>query len=359
MLHFYRQSIIVLLMLGLFPGCLEEIKDDFDLDQEQSGEGEEEELTYHDLTVSTQGDGTVATVLVSGEVVAGQYLSGSVVELTATAGEGLEFGGWQEGVKDVINPLTLTITNDLETTAVFFSGESCVDSEMSDVFGSLSVETTHPIGAKDHGCMVVKAEDGFPVVDGDSSARFEVRPGDCSGNEGFNDCDHDRSRHELNEINLPEVDGSVVRYSTSIFLPEQSRLKPAGNNILILGQINVSDTDVFTSLAYLMLSNLGKLFIRTHQDFSWTPANDYYVEGDPFGRWIKIDYEIGGSTTDGSLKFYADDVLLGTESRATLPSANALIALRLGIYNAFLSDATEEFQNQVIYMDGVTKTISE
>ena len=72
MLHFYRQSITVLLMLGLFPGCLEEIKDDFDLDQEQSGE--EEELTYHDLTVSTQGDGTVATVLVSGDVVAGLNL---------------------------------------------------------------------------------------------------------------------------------------------------------------------------------------------------------------------------------------------------------------------------------------------
>ena len=72
MVFFRYQCVLALLMFCLFPGCLEEIKDDFDLDQEQSGE--EEELTYHDLTVSTQGDGTVATVLVSGDVVAGQYL---------------------------------------------------------------------------------------------------------------------------------------------------------------------------------------------------------------------------------------------------------------------------------------------
>ena len=260
----------------------------------------------------------------------------------------------------MVNPLEITLSSAITLEALFFSGSSCVDAEFSDVFGNVPVATTHPIGSKDYGCLIVDKDDGFPVLDGTSSARFEVRKGDCSGNEGFDDCANDRSRHEINEINSAAATEAVITYTTAIFLPRQSRLKPAGQNILILSQINVSDNDVFTALAYLMINDKMELYIQTHLGFTWTPAKHHLVTDDPFDRWIKVRYEIKASTSDeGYLKFYVDDVLIDTKIRATLPSEDAQIALRLGIYNAFVSDADEAFQNQVIYIDGVSKSVQD
>ena len=130
------------------------------------------------------------------------------MNLTAVPSDGLEFGGWSQDVQDVVNPVEVKVSDALTVGALFFSGSSCVDDQNSDVFGDLLVDTTHPIGSQAYGCMIVDEADGFPVVDGSQTARFEVREGDCSGNDGFDDCVNDRSRHEINEIMSNNLKGN-------------------------------------------------------------------------------------------------------------------------------------------------------
>ena len=45
---------------------------------------------------------------------------------------------------------------------------------------------------KRYGYQVVRKKDGHPVRAGGRSIRFEVRPGDCGWNDGWNDCKKDR-----------------------------------------------------------------------------------------------------------------------------------------------------------------------
>ena len=70
---------------------------------------------------------------------------------------------------------------------------------------------------KDYGMQVVDKKDGHPVRLGNKSIRFEVRPGDCSVADGYNDCEHDSERHELSG---KEMSGGTWWFAWSIYFPE-------------------------------------------------------------------------------------------------------------------------------------------
>ena len=238
------------------------------------------------------------------------------------------------------------------------TGSSCATSTNTDVLGGLAFQTSHRINARDYGCLIVRKDGGHPVFDGAESARFEVRDGDCSATASFDDCTQDRSRHEINEITQAPTNGKTLVYTTHLFIPGQVRLKPRGRNTLFLTQINVVDGDDYGTLAYLEIGDSGQLLIRTDKDFSFAIEQQYTVDANPAGKWIKIDWEIRSSTgPDGYLKVYVDDVLKVNESRPTLPSATAANRLKIGIYNVFRSRALEPYGNQVVYFDGIAKSV--
>ncbi|MCG8403674.1 MAG: polysaccharide lyase [Phycisphaerales bacterium] len=236
------------------------------------------------------------------------------------------------------------------------AGAECDEPQAGDdLISGFTAETTHPLNQKNHGCLVVTADEGFPVIAGSQSLRFEVRPGDCSGNDGFDDCANDRSRHEIQERE-GTFSGEATTYEANLFVPSQPKFKPRGNNLMFLSQLTISDGDYFGTLVFLEVNDHQNLLLRTHQGFSWDIDQQILVATDIFDRWINFRYEVIPSpNSGGSLRVYVDDQLVLDESRPTIPSENGVLAFRAGIYNAFVSEADETFDNQILFVDEMKK----
>ena len=74
-----------------------------------------------------------------------------------------------------------------------------------------------PIDAPVHGVGVAQAP--LPVRDGNTSIRFEVRPGDCSrGKHGWDDCKTDRERTELKQRDH-QRQNETMWYAFSLHVP--------------------------------------------------------------------------------------------------------------------------------------------
>jgi hypothetical protein len=80
---------------------------------------------------------------------------------------------------------------------------------------NLSVRKSLPTGFQSRGVATANVSDGAPVRTGNSSFRFEVRDGDCSRDEGWNDCKNDRQRHEYTS---DDVTGEVW-FNWSLYIP--------------------------------------------------------------------------------------------------------------------------------------------
>lgn len=237
------------------------------------------------------------------------------------------------------------------------NGSSCEGNVGTDVFATMEFATAQPINAKTWGCLIVEAADKQPVFDGHQSARFEVRPNDCSANSGFNDCLNDRSRHEINESGIGPTQGQTITWEERIFIPSQPRFRPSGRNIMFLTQINFTDSSNYGTLAYIEVRQDGALMIRTHVGLTWTILNQYVVHQNPVDKWVKFKFEVKStSQPDGYLKVYVDDQLVVDETRQTLPTPTSVNWLKIGIYNAFKSQAIEPYENQVVYYDGLSKS---
>jgi hypothetical protein len=243
----------------------------------------------------------------------------------------------------------------LETPA---SGTVCAENEDPDVFTGTRFETSHPIGARPWGCLIVPKSESVPAYDGERAMRFEVRPGDCSASAIYSDCENDRNRHEINESGVGPTQGRQIAWETRLYIPPQPRIRPAGGNALFLSQINYIDGPVYGTVAYLELSEAGELVIRTHVGLSFDIANRYVVDTQPIGRWIRLRYElVSSSGNDGRLRVLVDDVLKVDEARQTLPSVAGTNWLKLGIYNAFRSQAIEPYDTQVVYFDDIRRSV--
>lgn len=236
------------------------------------------------------------------------------------------------------------------------AASKCDSLDLSDdLVTGFSVVTVHPINQKEYGCLVVSGDDGFPVLAGKQSFRIEVRPGDCSASSGWDDCPNDRSRHEIKERE-DTCNGETSIYEANYYVPIQPKFKPRGDNIMFLGQLNTEDEGYHGTLVYLEVDNDQNLLLRTHKGFSWDIDKQVVVASNIFERWINLRYEVYASTdSTGYFRVYIDDKLVLSESRPTIPSENGYLELRVGIYNSFISEADEAFENQVIFVDQMKK----
>lgn len=237
-------------------------------------------------------------------------------------------------------------------------GTACSGIEADDVFGSMRFETAHPINAKPWGCLLVNASQKQPVFDGRQSARFEVRPDDCSGNSGFNDCVNDRSRHEINESGISPTQGQLITWEERIFIPAHPRFRPQGRNAMFITQINYVDSVNYGTLAFIEVAQDGALMIRTHLGMTFNIFKQYLAHPNPVDQWVKFKFEVKSTAMpDGYLKVYVNDQLIVDETRQTLPTPSSSNWLKIGIYNSFKSQATEAYETQVVYYDGLVKTV--
>jgi hypothetical protein len=236
------------------------------------------------------------------------------------------------------------------------NGTSCgVD---PDVFG-VAFETVNTVQSQSHGCLIVNSTDKQPVFDGLRSARFEVRPEDCGASVSFNDCTNDRSRHEISEKEGSSTSGQLLTWEENIYIPTQPRFRPKGKNALFITQINFKNKADYGTIAYLEIGENGELLVRTHNEFTFDIKTLHVIANSfPVDTWTNIKFEVLSTPqSNGYIRVYLNGKLVVEEKRPTLPTAEYSNMMRVGIYNAFKSRATEAYATQVIYFDGVKKTI--
>jgi len=242
-----------------------------------------------------------------------------------------------------------------------YYGESgFIDPDLTNV----ELFVTHPVGAKDWHCDVVSDETKHPIYDGEKSFRFELRPGECSRNRGFDDCPNDRSRTEMTTLWTPdnyEQALTVVEYN--IFIPEQTTPFTADLQVTHLGQAYLKGSEG----EVLSLANLI-VYSDRHYDipalkFSVQPNLDYetivtsLISEDFYNRWMNIRFEIFGDTEEGYVKAYVDDVIYLDEKVPTLFHPTDHIDFQFGVYRNGLSKTTESVTPIVVYYDSVSGVI--
>ncbi len=200
-----------------------------------------------------------------------------------------------------------------------------------------------------HGCQIASNI----VFDGLHSLKITVNPTDCYSL----DCTSDRSRYEVHDNVYSSTNGQTVKYQTNLYIPSQHGFRPRGTNALFLTQINLKNSNgLYHTLAYLEVDQNSRLVLRTHQGFTWTILNQHLLTANIFDRWISVDYEIKSSTTDGYVKVWVDNTLLVQENIPTLQTTEDYVSLKVGIYNAFKSSATEPYATQTVYFDGIKRS---
>ena len=291
-----------------------------------------------------------------------------IIGLTTIILVGLLCGGCGGGGESSSSSTSATAASTTSLTTP--AGTSCLNSTHStDVFGNTNYRVSHTINASSWGCQIVNKSDGQPVLDGNQSVRFEIRPGDCNASSSFNDCVNDRSRWELmsNGTQDNSTQGQIITYQYYVYIPSQLLLRPAtragapSTVQTVLTQLNwFSRTRTAHSiLAGLFVDSAGGLFVRTNQDFGYIPSQDVVVDSNPYNKWIKLTYVIKSTTAaDGYIRIYANDKLLINETRATLPDLNSTTLLKVGFYNSYLSVAAQPWQTQVAYFDGFSTSIT-
>jgi len=277
-------------------------------------------------------------------------------------------GGGGDSSSSTPSSTTPAPTINLTTPA----GIPCLNSTHStDVFGNTNYRVSQAIKASTWGCMLVNKSDGQPVLDGNQSVRFEIRPGDCNASNSYDDCVNNRSRWELmsNGTQDNSTQGQIITYQYYVYIPTQPLIRPAtrpgvqGNDTVMtmltqLNWYNRTGSD-HSILAGLYVDEVGGLFIRTNKDFDQLVTGQRVtIDSSPYNKWIKMTYVIKSTTAaDGYIKIYANDKLITNETRATLPDLNSTTLLKIGIYNGSLSFSAQPWQTQVVYFDGISTTV--
>lgn len=302
-------------------------------------------LSNYDTYNPTLNELTIPSVTMSGV---------TYTNITVNVAQVLGIGSFKEK-----SQLPLTLAN-YEYSRL--TPNSCENNSDSDVFSGITFFTLHPINSKPWGCNIVNSIDGNPVFNQSKAIRIEVRPGDCSGNSGFNDCVNDRSRHEIQENLNESTNGKLITYSEKIFIPSQPGFLATGTNgypLLVLNQITATDSDNFKVLLYLKLGKGNKLQIRIHEELNFSKIKEFLISDNPFDKWLDIKYVLKSSDNlNGNIKVYLNSNLAAEYTGITLPSATGKNSLRLGIYNSGISYITQTLANQVVYFDAIEKTAS-
>ncbi len=247
-------------------------------------------------------------------------------------------------------PLVGCVDNPATTTRPALDHDAAERSR--DVYNGWSFKKSLPANFKRYGYAIAKAQEGHPVRDGERSARFEIRPGDCSWSGGWSDCENDRERHELKSSTNWRA--GEYWHHWSLFLPRD----------------------------YPIIFPVKVALAQFHQEGShpvWMFQNDrggYHVDNHTIGQTLekkKIidDDEMRGNWTDvlvharwtheadGFFRVYVNGE---TTPRYTwtgpTKKPGTEVYFKFGIYRSFMSRRPGEEPAQVVYYDHVNSATS-
>jgi hypothetical protein len=225
----------------------------------------------------------------------------------------------------------------------------CAGYESKGMFSFKRSLNNRPYGFK-------KVSAPHPVRVGKTSERFEVKPGDCYWNTGWNDCKNDRERSELSEQEPYSSIGREYWYGWSIFIPKSYP--------------NIYPTK--TALGQFHQKQVGRppVMFQNHNGGYWLDLNQmngrssgYYLlipEGKLRGRWHDIIVHAKWSKDEsGFIRVWVNGVLKVKHS-GPLTKYSHPIYFKYGIYRSFLSryknaNNIDKVPIQVVYFDEVRK----
>ena len=171
-----------------------------------------------------------------------------------------------------------------------------------------------------HQIQIVNAEDGHPVKSGTQSIRFEIREGDCSNNEDWNDCTGDRYRSELTST---KKGFKHKFFAWSIYLPEDFQsVDPVHLQAAQIHQVMPNykpDGKTFAHNLGFALNNGGYWAVRYLRAFPQEKDSysGYYKKNahlidikDMLGKWTDVVLEFKGSKNkDGIVRVWINGEL--------------------------------------------------
>ncbi|MDA0664627.1 MAG: polysaccharide lyase [Proteobacteria bacterium] len=176
--------------------------------------------------------------------------------------------------------------------------------------------------------------------------RFEVRPGDCSANRGWDDCATDRERSELSERGDREPAGSTRWYGWSFFLPAGfPEIHPAK---LALGQFHQEKSHVI----WMFQQTPGGLYLDD-QVAGHTRRYHPLIDAAALrGRWHRIEVAARWTRNeDGYFRVWVNGIRKVDYAGRTM-SAD-IVYFKYGVYRSFIS----RFRNATGTQDVPTQTV--
>ncbi|MEZ8140971.1 heparin lyase I family protein [Enterovibrio sp. FF113] len=185
---------------------------------------------------------------------------------------------------------------------------------------------------------------------------FDVRPGDCSLNDGWNDCKKDRERSELSEINKSTHVNSEYWYGWSIYFPDDYvNVFPTKAS---LGQFHQKG-----SHPVWMFQNSAGGYHLDNQVLGQT--TEYYAlidDKDLRGRWHHIEVNVRWATDPSG--FF--DVWVNGEQKVGYQGQTmdaSIVYFKYGLYRSFLSryktaNNANEVPAQTVYFSNVKRSQS-
>ncbi|MBM7035447.1 polysaccharide lyase [Vibrio ulleungensis] len=202
-----------------------------------------------------------------------------------------------------------------------------------------------------HGYQVVTDPTG--TANSEYVERFEVRNGDCTGNEDWSDCDNDRERSELSEKNKTTTPGKEYWYRWDIYFPED--------------YVNIYPTKTALAQFHQKSGHVVWMFQNSdggyHLDQQVTGSTERYYEliseEDLRGKWHQIEVHANWEKNDsGFLKVWVNGEQKVDYSGRTM-TAKA-VYFKYGIYRSYMSrykswNNTDTVPTQTVYYSNVAR----
>lgn len=209
-------------------------------------------------------------------------------------------------------------------------------------------EFTRSLNTKTYGYEVI--EDFTGTAPTAFIEKFEVRPGDCSGDGGWSDCDNDRERSELSGPK-DNYRGTEYWYGWSLYIPQDyPNIYPTKT---ALGQFHQKDGPP----AFMFQNYGGGYWID--RNFGYT-TNQFQLisEEDLKGKWHRIEVHAKWHNADGFFIIYVDGVEKWKFEGQTI--SEQAVLFKYGVYRTFMTRyksryGVDEVPSQTAYFSNVKR----
>lgn len=196
---------------------------------------------------------------------------------------------------------------------------------------------------------------GAPTRLGALAQRFEVRPGDCAANTGWDDCARDRERSEFRLPNMNPVQNLWVGFS--LYLPRDfrtsDRVRTTVFQIHQIGGPQRMDNGRPSNPPVLQLEFQGENLRATLHVPGASNVHLPLASADSLrGRWVDFQVNLDTTGPEPRAAFWVDGLMAGTARGWTNHRPDATY-VKYGIYRSFVSRQGAPMPVQVAVFDEI------